>query len=226
MRGKAGISAGMSACVRRLLLFLLALPATLAPAQPRALEEGLDFARLDPPLATEAGSERIEILDVFWYGCPVCAEFEPMMSYWGGEIRGDLVLRRLPAVWNPVMRLHAQLYYTALALELGPAVHREAFRRIHEQHDALNHADAIRAWLTGFGPAAAAVDAAWHSSAVADAVALAEQQTRAAGIDRLPALLVNGRYRVVRNARLRELPELVIAVNELIRRERDLRRPD
>jgi hypothetical protein len=37
-------------------------------------------------------------------------------------------------------------------------------------------------------------------------------------------MIVNGRYRVQRNQHIRELPELFITVNELIKGQRDLRR--
>lgn len=206
-----------------LLWIMLAAPAL---AQPRTIDEGHAYQRIEPPLATDTGTERIEILDVFWYGCPVCAEFAPMMTYWGGEIRGDLVMRRMPAIWNEVMRLHAQLYFTAGALKLEPQVHQAAFRLIHEQHEPLNSEAAIRDMFERLGVAAEDFAAAWQSPEVVAAVQRAEQETRAAGIDRVPALIVNGRYRVERNDSLRELPELVIAVNELIKRERDLRRQD
>jgi thiol:disulfide interchange protein DsbA len=205
---------------------VLALFAGVLTAQPRDLQEGREFAPIAPALATDTGTDRIEVLDVFWYGCPVCNEFEPMMTYWGGEVRGDLVLRRMPAIWNDVMRLHARLYFTAVELQMAPRAHREAFLRIHGQQQALNNEAAIQEFFAQLGVDAEKFAAAWNAAAVQAAVQRAEQETQAAGVDRLPALIVNGRYRVVRNAAVPELPELVIAANELIKRERDLRRPD
>ncbi len=214
--------------MRALLLaaVLAVLPATAALAQPLALEEGRDFARIEPALATDTGTERIEILDVFWYGCPVCSEFAPMMSYWGGEIRGDLVMRRMPAIWNDVMRLHARIHFTGVALQLEARVHEAAFRQIHDEQQALNSEAQARSLFEALGVTDEAFTQAWNSPEVLAALERAERETQAAGIDRVPALIVNGRYRVVRNERLRELPDLVLATNELIKRERDLRRAD
>lgn len=205
---------------------LAPLSATTAQAQPLLLEEGRDFARIEPALTTDTGADRIEILDVFWYGCPVCNEFAPMMSYWGGEIRGDLVMRRMPAIWNDVMRLHARIHFTGMALQLQARVHEAAFRRIHDEQQALNSEAQARSLFEALGVTGEAFEQAWNSAEVLAALERAEQETQAAGIDRLPALIVNGRYRVVRNDRLRELPDLVMATNELIKRERDLRRAD
>lgn len=204
---------------------VLACLTTCTLAQPRILQEGRDYARIEPPLVTETEADRIEMLDVFWYGCPQCAEFEPMATYWGGEIRGDLIMRRMPAVWNDVMRLHAQLYFTAKALGVEQRAHSAAFSMIHEQHEALNDVASIRRLFATLGIEADTFDAAWSSKEVKAEVQRAEQETRAAGIDQLPAMLVNGRYRVARNASVRELPDIFITVNELIKGQRNLRRP-
>lgn len=195
-------------------------------AQPRPLEEGQTHAVLEPAVATQSAGDIIEVLDVFWYGCPACSEFAPLMTYWGGEVRGDLVLRRMPAVWNEVMALHARLYYTAVSLELGAPLHSSAFHHIHEQGKALNTVDEIREFVAQHGVTSEAFDEAWNAPEVVAAVDKAALDTRAAGIDRLPALLVNGRYRVVRNASVPTLPEMIIITNELIKTQRDLRRAD
>lgn len=195
-------------------------------AQPRPLEVGQTHAVIEPAVATQSAEDIIEVLDVFWYGCPVCSEFAPMMTYWGGEVRGDLVMKRMPAVWNDIMALHARLYYTAVALELGAQLHSAAFRHIHEQGKALNTVDEIREFVAAHGVTNEAFDQAWNSPEVVAAVDKAALDTRAAGIDRLPALLVNGRYRVVRSASVPTLPEMVVVTNQLIKTQRDLRRPD
>jgi len=207
-------------------LLLLSALAALARAQPPAMEEGRNFMAITPPVATEAAADIIEVVDVFWYGCPVCQEFEPMMTYWGSQVRGDLVMRRMPAVWNEVMKTHARLYYTAVQLELADKAHPAAFRRIHEERQALNTPAQVRALFAGLGVADADFDRVWNSPEVLAAVDKAEQATAAAGIDKLPVLVVNGRYRVVRNESVPELTAVVITTNQLIRTLREERRID
>jgi len=207
-------------------ILLLSALANLATAQPRPMEEGRDFEAINPPVATEAAEDIIEVLDVFWYGCPVCGEFEPMMTYWGSQIRGDLIMRRMPAVWNEVMRTHARLFFTAQQLELAERAHPAAFRHIHQDRQPLNTPAQVRAFFATLGIAEEDFERAWNSPEVAAALEEAEQYTAAAGIDRLPALVVNGRYRVVRNERVAELPVMVMTTNELIRTQRKVRRID
>jgi len=208
--------------------FMLLLPAlaSFSQAQPTVMAEGRDFATIMPPVATEAAADLIEVVDVFWYGCPVCQEFEPMMTYWGSQIRGDLVMRRMPAVWNEIMKTHARLYFTAVQLELADRAHPAAFRRIHEERQALNNVAQVRTFFADLGVAEADFERVWNSPEVLAALESAEQATTAAGISKLPALVVNGRYRVVRNESVPELTTMIITTNELIRTLREERRLD
>lgn len=207
-------------------ILLLAALGTVAQAQPRPMVEGSNFEAIVPPIATEAAADIIEVVDVFWYGCPVCQEFEPMMTYWGGQIRGDLVMRRIPAVWNEVMRSHARLYFTAQQLEVVDKAHPAAFRHIHDAKQALSTPAQIRAFFATLGIAEEDFERAWNSPEVAAALDKAEEFTAAAGLNRLPTLVVNGRFRVVRNQSVNELQELVITTNQLIRTQRAERRID
>ena len=206
------------------LVLFLASGMTLA--QPREMEAGAHYALIEPSVATQAAEDVIEILDVFWYGCPVCAEFAPMMTYYGQQIRGDLTLRRMPAVWNTLMATHAQVYYTGQALELGDRAHQAAFRYLQEGGKTLNNREEAAAFFAALGVTAEDFETTWDSAEVSQAVADAERDTSAAGITRLPALTINGRYRVTRNAEVPELTEMIIIGNQLIKVLRDERRPD
>lgn len=212
--------------LRGCMLMLLASLAGTAQAQPRLMEEGRNFEAIAPPVATEAAADIIEVADVFWYGCPVCQEFEPMMTYWGSQIRGDLVMRRMPAIWNAVMKTHARLYFTAQQLQLADTAHPAAFEHIHAKQQALSTEAEAQAFFAELGVAADDFQRTWNSAEVLAALDKAEQATTAAGIDRLPALIVNGRYRVTRSESAPELPDMVITINQLIRSERDQRRID
>jgi protein dithiol oxidoreductase (disulfide-forming) len=217
----------MNSTFRHILaLGLLLLGCAVAQAQPRVMEAGKHYAAIQPAITTDAAADVIEILDVFWYGCPVCREFEPMMTYYGGEIRGDLTLRRMPAVWNPLMAVHARLYYTIEALGIAGQAHPAAFRHLQEEGHGLSDASEAGAFLANFGVGAEAFEAAWDSPQVLAAVARAQRDTAAAGIEKLPALVLNGRYRVTRNAQVPELTEMIIINNELIKTLRDERRID
>ena len=98
------------------LVFLLASVFHYSQAQPREFIEGVHYQALANPVPTQTDADRIEVREIFWYGCPECATLEPVMSDWGEGVRGDLVLHRTPAIWNDIMALHARIYYSAIAV--------------------------------------------------------------------------------------------------------------
>ena len=94
------------------LLFLISF-GTAALAEPA---EGVEFERVQPPVTTETG-DQIEVLELFWYGCPHCYYLEPVIKPWVATLPEGVVFRRMPAVFgNPLWALHARAFYTAEAL--------------------------------------------------------------------------------------------------------------
>ena len=79
--------------VRLGCFFLLACACTFASAQPVA---GKEYLVLDPPRAVK--SDRIEVLEFFYYGCPVCYEAQPHIARWQLAMGPSIELKRVPAV--------------------------------------------------------------------------------------------------------------------------------
>jgi len=73
---------------------------------------------------------------------------------------------------------------------------------------------------------AEAFDTAWNSEAVTTAVQQARLRTADYGVDKLPSIIMNGRYRIIHNAKVVNHVELNITINNVIRNLRDERRSD
>lgn len=207
------------------ILFSLCL-GVVANAQPRESVEGVHYQALAKPVQTETDSDHIEVREIFWYGCPQCSTFEPIMSDWRDGVTGDLVFVRTPAVLNEVMALHARIYYTGLALEAEDQIHQAAFKAIHLQSNSLRAERQIKDLFIANGVSAESFDSAWNSTEVLALVQQAEEKSAAYGIDKLPAVIVNGRYKVIHNDKVFDHVELNIAVNMVVFRMRDERRSD
>ncbi|MEJ2407544.1 MAG: thiol:disulfide interchange protein, partial [Candidatus Thiodiazotropha sp.] len=71
--------------MRRLIAtLLLAVPALLMAAVPASaddLKAGVDYD-LITPAQPSPGNGKVEVVEMFWYGCPHCYEFEPMLHGW------------------------------------------------------------------------------------------------------------------------------------------------
>ena len=210
----------------RLLFLILALFALPAIAQPRETVEGVHYQTLKTPVPTGIAEDKIEVREVFWYGCQECSTLEPIMTQWRNGVTGDLVFARMPAVWNDLMALHARIYYTGIELKVEDRINQAAYRAIHEQQNPLRTEAQIKAFFVANGVMAEAFDAAWSAEKVTAAVQQARLRTTDYGVDKLPSMILNGRYKVTENAKVFNHVELNIIVNNLIRSLRDERRSD
>ena len=91
---------------------LLAQADVPAASQDWKFEEGTHFVRMVPTQPTVGGADKIEVAEIFWYGCNHCYNFETYVNRWLEDKPANVRFVRIPAVWNPLVKLHAQLYYT------------------------------------------------------------------------------------------------------------------
>ena len=210
----------------RLFCLVLACCPLAVMAQPRESVEGVHYQPLAKPVPMETPEDVIEVRELFWYGCPECFTLEPITTTYRDGVRGDVRMFRTPAVWNDVMATHARIYFTAIALKMEDRIHQAAFRAIHEAGNPLRTETQVQEFFSANGVAAAAFSSAWNSEDVTNAVQNARLRTSDYGVDKLPAIIVGGRYRVTENAAVFNHVELNIAVNLVIRKLRDERRSD
>ena len=216
----------MQVTTRLLLLLIISGYSLITMAQPRESVEGIHYQALETPVPTETDADRIEVREIFWYGCAECFTLEPIMSDWGEGVRGDLLLSRTPAIWNEVMALHAKIYYTAIAVKAEDTIHRAAFQAVHEENNPLRTETQIRDFFMANNVDSETFNSAWNSEEVASALQQASVRTSDYGINKLPSIIVNGRFKITHNEKIFNHIEMNIAVNLLVRRLRDERRSD
>jgi len=169
------------------------------------LKEGENFVSYNLPRATES-RDRIEITEFFWYGCSHCFHMEPELQAWLKKTPKDVVFRRVPAVFpgrdgSPGQWASgAALYYTLDAMGLGEKLHADMFKAIHNERADLLSDKGMIAWLGKKGVDTKAFSSTYQSFAVRSKVLQAMQATQAHGLDGVPALIVDGRYRAINGA--------------------------
>lgn len=168
--------------------------ATTVSAQGAVYTEGVHYQQLDTPVRT-ADTERVEVVELFWYGCPGCYTFEPYMQAWETAQDASVDHKRLPASWNPLMKIHAQAYYTAQALDVLDAVHDPFFNEYHRNRNRLQNEVAIREFFESCGISREDFDRTFNSftvrTRVNQAARLMAQYGTAA---QTPSIYVNGKY--------------------------------
>jgi thiol:disulfide interchange protein DsbA len=196
---------------------------TAAPREWR-FTEGQHYHRLVPTQPTVGGSDKIEIAEVFWYGCPHCYNFEPTINAWARTIPANARFIRIPAVWNPLARLHGRLYYTEEVLARNGKLanvddfHAAVFNEFHQKSNRLTSEDTIQKLFERFGVSSDDFLNTWNSFEVNQKLRVAADLVRRYNVTGVPAIVVNGKYRTGA-AEAGSYPKLLEVVDELIERE-------
>jgi len=167
---------------------------SLAHAQAKNPQEGTDFLLLDKPAPTESGAGKIEIVEFFWYGCPHCNQFEPLLDEWVKKTSKDVVLRRVPVMFRPDFEPHQRLYYVLEGMGKVPELHKKVFQAIHVDKQTLNTAELVAAWAQKQGLDKEKFVEAYNSFPVVTKTRKAVQLQDSYKVDGVPALGIAGRY--------------------------------
>jgi thiol:disulfide interchange protein DsbA len=172
-------------------LLLLAAPLAGAATEP---VEGVHYKVLKPAQPTNVGPGKVEVVEAFWYACGHCYLLEPRLEAWDKKGRAPYVqLVRLPAVWNPLVKTHARLYYTIEALG-RPDLHAEVFREINVRGNRLDTPEKIASFMAARGVSKADFEKTSASFAVESNLARAADLNKRYRITSTPTVIVNGKY--------------------------------
>lgn len=160
---------------------------------------GVNYDALVPSQPTNVGPGKVEVVEVFWLGCPHCYALEPYIQNWLKNKPDYVEFVRIPVMWGPVHRAHAHLFYTLVALNRQDLV-QQAFDTIQQKHQMLvgaNEEDTLKAqeaFAKGFGISADQYSKAYNSFTVASNLQRAEQLTQRYHVEGVPLIVVNGKY--------------------------------
>ncbi len=167
---------------------------SIALAQAKAPEAGVDYLVLDKRVLVEAPAGKIEVVEFFWYNCPHCHAFEPAFDAWSKKVPKDVAVRRVPIAFRDDFAPQQRLYYALEAMGLVDKLHAKVFAAIHVEKKELNKGDAIADWVAKQGIDKTKFLEQYNSFSVATKASRANQLQNAYKIDGVPALGVAGRY--------------------------------
>ncbi|MEI7035484.1 thiol:disulfide interchange protein DsbA/DsbL [Fulvimonas yonginensis] len=102
-----------------------AAPAATAPAAPAApfvdngqWVEGKNYFRIEPAQPKATSTDKIEVTEVFSYGCPACNQFHPVVEKLAASLPANAAMAYLPASFIPQENwpMLQRAYFTAKAL--------------------------------------------------------------------------------------------------------------
>jgi thiol:disulfide interchange protein DsbA len=134
----------------------------------------------------------VEVVEVFSYGCPHCAEFAPYMDKLRSELPKGAQVRYMPAVFNESWMPYAQAFYAARELGVLKQTH-DAFFKAMLEHYPLNSLQDMAAWYARQGVDPQKFMAAATSAETTKQMAADQHAEIGWGIDATPTLVVGRR---------------------------------
>lgn len=156
---------------------------------------GKDFDRTAQTIANE-NPNKIEVVELFWYGCGHCHNMEAPLNAWVKKLPADVAFKRVPGLPNQSWAPMAKTYYALETLGLLDKLHTPLFDAIHKQK-ALNPTDEKAAidWVTKqSGLDKIKVEDAFNSFSTNANLKRAANIFRASGATGVPSLVINGQY--------------------------------
>jgi protein dithiol oxidoreductase (disulfide-forming) len=173
----------------------LAGQALAQPAAAGAPVEGQQYVRLSTPApVTLSGDKKIEVVEFFWYGCPHCYQFEPVLDSWVKKLPADVAFRQVPVGFMAPHQVHQKLFYALEEMGQLAALHGKIFNAIHQQNKRLATETDIGAFVVANGVDGAKFADAFKSFGVNSKATRAKQLADAYKIDGVPAVGVHGRF--------------------------------
>lgn len=194
-----------------------AAPASPAPAATPFVDngkwvEGKQYQRIEPAQPKVSNTSKIEVVEVFSYGCPACNQYHATANKLARELPADAQMAYLPASFVPQENwpMLQRAYYTAQALGVAAKGNDAMYdavwktRKLTAMKDsgglkskeALPTIEDAANVYAKFGSDPKEFVAVANSFAINTKVRRADELVKAYGVEGTPTIVVNGKYRV------------------------------
>jgi thiol:disulfide interchange protein DsbA len=193
-------------------LAVLALVTVSDACASQGFLEGTNYDVLVPAQSTNVSAGKVEVMEVFSYGCPACDRFQPLMDRLQHNLPSNAQVVFLPASFNTSedWPMFQRAYFAAQSLGIAERTHQAMFdavwktgelavsdpatHRLKSPQPSLQDAARCYARLSGVKPEEFL--AAARSFSVDMKVRAADAQIMAMQVPGTPCIVVNGKYRV------------------------------
>ncbi len=184
--------------MRNLILSAALVSASLfgmtAQAADVPLEAGKTYIELSNAVPV-AVPGKIEVVELFWYGCPHCYAFEPVVNPWAEKLPSDVNFVRLPAMFGGPWDAHGQMFLTLEAMGVEHKVHAAVFNAIQKEGKRLTDKNEMAEFLATQGVDKEKFLQTFDSFAIKGQIAKAKDLAKKYEISGVPTMVVDGKYR-------------------------------
>jgi len=200
-----------------LMVILLTAMSAMAPGI-LAQEPAATFKEIRPAQPTRS-SDKVEVLEVFFYGCIHCYNLEPFVKQWLENKPADVEFYRMPVVFRDDYKPLAQAYYTAEKLGVLDKIHEQLFSAIHKDQRQLFTEGPLKEFFIEQGVDGDEFTRIFNSAEITTKVRQAEVMGRRYMIASIPTVIVNGKY-LTSPAQAQGQKELFDVIEQLVEMEK------
>lgn len=176
--------------------------AATPPAGASTLTPGVDYAEIPNGQPYLPLNGKVEVVEVFGYVCPACAQFQPLVNSWEKKLPANVRFTYVPAAFGGPWITYAKAYYASESLGLVERTHNDLFKAIHIDQTLKGErgqdsvAD-VAAFYGKHGVDPKQFASTMESFAVNAKLNKAKQWAMRSGLEGTPTIIVNGKYRVL-----------------------------
>ncbi len=162
--------------------------------------------------------DKIEVIEFFWYGCPHCYSFEPVLEKWVHNLPSNVEFIRQPAAFSDLWAKHAKAFFTAEALGVVDKIHADFFEALQVKKQNLETEDQLVKFFAEHGVKETDFHEAYNSFLVDAKIRQAAATAARYGVTGVPAMIVNGKYKTT-GPLAGSQEKMIDIVNQLIQQE-------
>ena len=201
--------------LRNGLALWLALGISLAANSQELYESGVHYSPI-PITIEQPRTERIEVVELFSYGCIHCYKFEKPLKRWLSRNEDRVDFKRVHVVFTRSWVPLALAFYAAENLNVLDKVHDRLFAAIHDHKLNMYQQNLLtRLFAQGAGVEDSKFLEVVESDAVRQKVLDADRLLQLWRVDSTPTLVVDGRYRIAKNNEV-QTSEMMLIVAEFL----------
>ncbi|MCL1635772.1 thiol:disulfide interchange protein DsbA/DsbL [Luteimonas sp. SX5] len=194
-------------------------PAAAAPA-PGAPVAGVDYVLIANGQSFLPLNGKVEVVEVFGYVCPACAQFQPLVNGWKNKLPANVRFTYVPAAFGGPWTNYGKAYYAAETMGLVERTHDDLFKAIHidqtlKGERGTDSVADIAAFYGKYGVDPKQFASTVESFAVNAKLNKAKQWAIRSGLEGTPTIIVNGKYRVLGKT----FPDMLRIADQLIAQE-------
>jgi thiol:disulfide interchange protein DsbA len=184
--------------------------------EPVPYTEGAEYVTIAGPAHRLSDAGKVEVVEVFSYGCIHCAHFAPIADEMRKQLPAGVVFKLMPAAFNDEWLPYARAFYAAQKLGVVNQTHLELFKAKFDDHYPVSTLDELADFYASHGVNREEFLRIASSEEVTAQIRRDAALVQQWQVDGTPTIVVNGKYR---SANIKTLDQLSAMTQWLAKRE-------